>query len=195
MGERRACLLWWWSERTRWGLQAPFPQHPCYKRGRAGYQLWNCAGAGSFVGAAQPGSTFNLNNAGVAGNYSIVATCGVCQQRPPCMATANSHMPVQGGGTATAKEQLNKRLNGYEGQDIQVMPNPNSGKFQVSITRAFELGSATLFDAQGRRVAHPMRLVQGPNNMDFGDLKPGVYTLRTEVDGKVSSHNVVIADE
>ena len=165
------------------------------QQGSTNYSLYNCTTM-SVVQGPQTGNAFTLSNGG-AGSFSIIVDplpAGGCVQRPPCQNTLfNSAMAPQGGNN-NAVLPGGSVLQGDDG-DITISPNPNTGNFQVSITRAFELASATLFDAEGRRVAQPMRLAQGQNNMDFGDLKPGVYVLRTEVDGKVSAHNVVIADE
>lgn len=80
-------------------------------------------------------------------------------------------------------------------ESIIVKPNPNNGVFHVSFTCVVEQGSVTVFDTQGRCVMPSMRLVPGTNQVNTGDLRPGVYTLRIELEDEVDVRSVVITND
>ena len=159
--------------------------------GCTSYQLWNCTTPGA-VGLPQPGNSFNLNTPGVAGSYSIVATCGGCQQLPPCEATANSQMPLQGGGSDApigAKSLLD------DGSGVILSPNPNNGSFTLTLLSKVETASATLFNANGQQVGSEQRLTSGNNQLGDEDLASGIYIVRIVVNGEIITRQVAVSKE
>lgn len=154
------------------------------------YQLWDCTNNVA-VGGYQQGVSGFTAALTAAGPGSFAFNCdpnplGGCIQRTNCVTTVHRSMIVNGeeGNGITLVDM-----------DVLISPNPNQGRFNVSITHEFEQGSVTVFDAQGRRVAKPLKVMAGPNDLDLGHLKPGVYTVRTETDGEVVSKSIVITKE
>lgn len=158
------------------------------------YRLWNCGTGLPVTGWLNNQSSWQLINPG-AGSYTIEVdtpplNCGYFHS--PCVTTGHSFLaPESGSDTAppSTTEVIVKR-----GPSVIVSPNPNNGRFDVNILRDLQEGSTTLYDPQGRRMARPVRITPGHNTMDLGNLKPGVYTLRTEMDGELDTQTVVITD-
>lgn len=158
------------------------------------YQLFDCstglpAPPGTWILGSAGGGTAALSGAG-PGSFAFncdPAPAGGCIERTNCQTTVHKSLPTSGSGEVGSVTFVEKA--------VVVSPNPNDGIFNVSITHVFEQGSATLFDAQGRCVMKAMRLVPGPNQVRTSNLAPGVYTLRTEVDGEVEQQSIVVAKE
>lgn len=156
------------------------------------YRVWNCT-TGTWVtpnflqGTA--GFVHSLTGAG-PGSFAFVCDpfpLGGCLQITNCVTTVHA-APLEPGGDQTT--MLDGDL-----KEVYIMPNPSTGLFTVAITHDFEAAQATLFDPQGRRVAKATRLVLGPNALDYSNLKPGIYSLVTEIDGETSTHNLVITKD
>lgn len=79
---------------------------------------------------------------------------------------------------------------------LSVYPNPNNGRFQVSLTtEAAGAAALELFDLSGKLVAlREAELVSGENVIDFGadELAAGVYVLRFGVDGDSRQIRVIV---
>jgi len=164
------------------------------QQGSTNYSLWNCF-TQLVVQGPQTGNTFTLSN-GTNGSFSIIVDplpAGGCIQRPPCVTTEfNSAMAPQDDNGLNGHLKVGADPKFNEG-DITISPNPSPGSFSIRISREFQMGTATVFDANGRQVRQPQRLQQGLSALEGDALANGNYTVVIEVDGELSHRSVVVA--
>jgi len=118
----------------------------------------------------------------------VLPAAANCIWRPACVTTTYKRLVVvdDNGEELTAIQQKDAGM--------KVMPNPNDGTFTLYLENAFEVGSVSLWDANGKLVAAPQRVSQGTNDMRYADLPTGMYTLRVELDGQVKVQRVVVTE-
>jgi len=165
--------------------------------GHSSYSLWNCTTL-SVQAGPQAGNTFNLlTGPQTLGGYSYtvnITTLLGCVQRPPCVATNWQFMQPQNGinglsTTGDAKSLLN------DGSGVVLSPNPNQGRFTITLLREVQEATAVLFNSAGQQVGKPKRLTTGDNRIGEEGLAPGVYLVRMIMDGEVVTRQVAVKEE
>jgi hypothetical protein len=68
--------------------------------------------------------------------------------------------------------------------NVKVYPNPNNGKFSVSLSEPYQNGDITLIDLQGRTV-HSQKITDIDTSVAVTNLPVGVYILRVSKENQV----------
>lgn len=68
--------------------------------------------------------------------------------------------------------------------NVKVYPNPNNGKFTVSLSEPYQNGDITLIDLQGRTV-HSQKITDIDTSVAVSNLPLGVYILRVSKENQV----------
>lgn len=158
----------------------------------AGYQfqLVDC-NTNTVIAGPQTGASFDMYTAGASLlTIEVIIPSPGCGTgtyilHPPCVSTAYraaTQDPTEHPGT------LSPASHG----DVRISPNPNDGSFTLDIPQDLTTGTVTVLDGQGRALGAPVRVVRGVNTLNYQQLTPGIYQVRIELDGRVSTRSVVI---
>jgi len=120
------------------------------------------------------GATGNSFSPLVTGNYAVVVTLNGCQDTSGCRT-------VTLVGRELAFEEM-----------VEVYPNPNAGRFTVSIPSAVQGAEMMVFDLQGKLVAR-QHLLHHENHINLQHLPQGTYMMQLMYEGKRSIKRVSIS--
>jgi dienelactone hydrolase len=81
-------------------------------------------------------------------------------------------------------------VNDFEGNTVNVFPNPNQGTFSIQWANEI-FNTIEIFDAAGKRVLKQVILQQGFFN-EAEKLKPGVYWLKLSSEKSISTKKIVV---
>jgi hypothetical protein len=95
------------------------------------------------------------------------------------------------GGRVAKKEDLEKADEITEFQYVNALyPNPTTGKFSVTFSKALQNAAVSVTDLQGKKI---LQFKASGNKVDFdlSSVAAGVYFVRVEENGKVVNKKVV----
>ena len=155
--------------------------------GGSTYQVFDC-NTSILLGSPGASNVLPLNTVLPVGTGLLTTNIivpGGCTWRPPCVITSHTLMPILPDGS----------IGVYENGELRISPNPNTGLFTLNILREVVEGSVLIFDAGGKQIGGSTRVAQGPNELSYNELVPGVYTLRITLDGKVETRQVMVSEQ
>lgn len=73
---------------------------------------------------------------------------------------------------------------------VIVFPNPNNGRFTISVNTQFDLGQLDIYDVSGVNVLSK-RITETSSSIDISSFGKGVYLAKIQVGGKVVTKKIV----
>ncbi|HVD99500.1 MAG TPA: lamin tail domain-containing protein [Cytophagaceae bacterium] len=132
-------------------------------------QTWSTSGTGTFSSASALNATYTPSTADISsGTVTLTLTSdntGVCTSPVTDAMDVTFHTCTSIAGMT-------------ESQEIQLVPNPNSGNVVVQLSNVSEAASLVIYNVQGEKVRDLMIAAGATElNLELNDLKAGMYTI------------------